>query len=41
MARLVLPVDLTPDEARRVKAFVDMLVVPTPAQAEGKGQPET
>jgi hypothetical protein len=27
MARLVLPVDLTRDEARRIKAFVDMLVV--------------
>ena len=29
MARLILPVDLTPDEAHRVKAFVDMLVVPS------------
>jgi hypothetical protein len=28
MARLILPLDLTSDEARRVKAFVDMLVVP-------------
>jgi hypothetical protein len=27
MARLTLPVDLTLDEARRIKAFVDMLVV--------------
>jgi hypothetical protein len=27
MARLVLPVDLSSDEARRIKAFVDMLVV--------------
>ena len=27
MARLTLPVDLTRDEARRLKAFVDMLVV--------------
>jgi hypothetical protein len=27
MARLVLPVDLSRDEARRIKAFVDMLVV--------------
>jgi hypothetical protein len=27
MARLILPVDLSRDEARRIKAFVDMLVV--------------
>jgi hypothetical protein len=27
MARLTLPVDLTRDEAKRLKAFVDMLVV--------------
>ena len=27
MARLILPVDLTRDEARRIKAFVDMLVI--------------
>jgi hypothetical protein len=27
MARLILPVDITRDEARRIKAFVDMLVV--------------
>jgi hypothetical protein len=27
MARLTLPIDLTKDEARRIKAFVDMLVV--------------
>jgi hypothetical protein len=30
MARLILPVDLTRDEATRIKAFVDMLVVPAP-----------
>jgi hypothetical protein len=30
MARLILPVDLTRDEATRIKAFVDMLVVPSP-----------
>jgi len=27
MARLILPVDLTRDEAKRIKAFVDMLVI--------------
>jgi hypothetical protein len=32
MARLILPVDLTRDEATRIKAFVDMLVVPSPEQ---------
>ncbi len=30
MARLILPMDLTRDEATRIKAFVDMLVVPSP-----------
>jgi hypothetical protein len=34
MARLILPLDLTLDEATRVKAFVDMLVVPNPKQGE-------
>jgi hypothetical protein len=38
MARLVLPVDLTSDEARRVKAFVDMLVVPSPQQKDATEQ---
>jgi hypothetical protein len=33
MARLILPVDLTRDEAARIKAFVDMLVVPGPQQS--------
>jgi hypothetical protein len=28
MARLILPVDLSPEEAQRIKVFVDMLVVP-------------
>jgi|SRR5580700_1593450 hypothetical protein len=36
MARLVLPVDLTRDEARRIKAFVDMLVVVSSSD-EGSG----
>jgi hypothetical protein len=38
MARLILPVDLTPDEATRVKAFVDMLVVPSSKQSGTNGE---
>jgi hypothetical protein len=34
MARLTLPVDLTRDEVRRLKAFVDMLVVGNSDQEE-------
>jgi hypothetical protein len=37
MARLFLPLNLTLDEARRVKAFVDMLVVPS-SEPEGAGK---
>jgi hypothetical protein len=33
MARLILPVDLTREEATRIKVFVDMLVVPSIAPA--------
>jgi hypothetical protein len=33
MARLILPVDLTREEATRIKVFVDMLVVPGIAPA--------
>jgi hypothetical protein len=39
MARLILPVDLTADEARRVKAFVDMLVVPSSKPNAAAEQP--
>lgn len=35
MARLLLPVDLSRDEARRIKAFVDMLVVGGPEDKIG------
>ena len=34
MARLVLPLDLTREEATRIKVFVDMLVVPTSAKSD-------
>ena len=33
MARLILPIDLTREEATRIKVFVDMLVVPGPEQS--------
>jgi hypothetical protein len=33
MARLILPVDLTREEATRIKVFVDMLVVPNTPQS--------
>lgn len=34
-ALLVLPRDLTQQEASRLKAFIDTLVIPPPAEASG------